>query len=247
MPERGLGVKNVVFCGIRARSTAAAAGLRDRHRAAEDGGARRTLVDEGGDGTRVVPVAPGRLGERGDHERLDHRGVGGGHRRRARRRARPLSRSGRASASANPPRSTTPRACSASIRAWNPGTASGEEGPASTTSNASPRPGPQIDAGGEVDQAVDRLDVELVVGELHDEHHDRPRAADGFAGGAELVAVGAGGLEPVVTVGEHELGGADELVGSARRERDHRSRRARARRRRRRCRSRARGRGRGAR
>ena len=43
------GVKNVVFCGMRARSTAAARGLGHRHRAAQDRRGGGTLVDQRGD------------------------------------------------------------------------------------------------------------------------------------------------------------------------------------------------------
>ena len=37
-------------------------------------------------------------------------------------------------------------------------------------------PGADVGARGRVDQAVDRLDAELVVDEFHDEGHDRRRA-----------------------------------------------------------------------
>ena len=70
-------------------------------------------------------------------------------------------------------------------------------------------PGPKVDVGGQVEQAVDRLDVELVVDQLDHQHHDRSRAADFLARGAQLVAVGARGLEAVVTVGEHDRRAAD--------------------------------------
>ena len=80
IPERGLGVKNVVFCGMRTRFVAAARVLADRDRAAEDRRARGALVDLRGDRARVVPVAPRRLGQPRRDERLHDRGVGRGDR-----------------------------------------------------------------------------------------------------------------------------------------------------------------------
>ena len=60
---------------------------------------------------------------------------------------------------------------------------------------------------------MDGLDVELVVDELDDEHHDPARAravvhGGVLARGTELVAVGARGLEAVVPVGEHDRSAA---------------------------------------
>ena len=49
---------------------------------------------------------------------------------------------------------------------------------AATTSNASARRAAKVDAGGQIEQAVDGLDVELVVDQLDDQHHDRAGAAD---------------------------------------------------------------------
>ena len=94
-------------------------------------------------------------------------------------------------------------------------------------------------------QAMDRLDVELVVDQLDDEHHDRARTADRFARGAQLFAVGARGLEAVMTVGEHQRRLRRRARRSRRCVRGRRSRRARGppRRRRRRCRARCRARG----
>ncbi len=55
-----------------------------------------------------------------------------------------------------------------------------------------------------VDQPVDRLDPELVVGQLDDQAHHPTVVLGGAAGRGPLVAVGDGGLEPVMAVGQDE-------------------------------------------
>ena len=57
---------------------------------------------------------------------------------------------------------------------------------------------------------MDGFDRQLVVDELDDEAHDGGGTVVGDPRRAALVAVGAGGLEPVVTVGEDERRTADD-------------------------------------
>ncbi len=63
-----------------------------------------------------------------------------------------------------------------------------------------------------VEQAVDRLDPELVLGELDDEAHDPAVVLGRGSRGGLLVAVGDRGLEPVVAVGQHERCGGDDVA-----------------------------------
>ena len=249
MPERGLGEKNVVFCGMRTRSIAAA-----RVCATDTGLQRiaalgRALVDQGGDAAaRRASSATSRPASRGHDERFDDRGVGGGDGRMlVGERARPRA-SACGIARARPRSSTRPSPCSSAMRRCE----RVDRRRASSRRSVDDvervgEAGAEVDAGGQVEQAVDGLDAELVVDQLDDERHDRAGAADGLAGGAQLVAVGARGLEAVMTVGEHERRARRCGRGSRRCAPGRRSRRARGRRRRRRRSGRARCRARAAR
>ena len=86
MPVRGLGAKNVVFCGMRRSAAAAARICSTRDRAQQDRGVGVALLDQRGDGLRVVAVGERHAGHRGQHAGVEPRPS----RRRA---ARPGARS----------------------------------------------------------------------------------------------------------------------------------------------------------
>ena len=177
IPDRGLGVKKVVFCGMRTRSIAAA------RVCATDTGLHRIaavaapLSTWAATPSRVVPVAPRRFGEARHDERLDDRGVG------RRDRGMLAGERGRARVGVRDRERETPVVDDARARARpaiarsSASIAVGGVRAGVATSNASAsRARTSMPAG--VREAVDRLDVELVVDELDDEHHDRLGAAD---------------------------------------------------------------------
>ena len=172
MPVRGLGQKNVVFWGMRTRSTAAArvcATVTGEHRiAASPRPCRRVprrRARRGGSGTtrpgvgaRPAPRRPRRRSRRrpGARRRARRRGP-----RRAGWRARGLRRR-RARARAR-------RACAPSSAS----TPSGVTGPASVTTKASARSArTSAPAGRSISRWIGSI-VKLVVDELDDEAHDR--------------------------------------------------------------------------
>ena len=170
-PGARLGVKNVVFCGMRAPVDRRGARLRDRHRAAQDRGARGALVDQRRDRARVVAVAARPLRAGGARRALRRPPRRSPRPPGARRRARSPARPGRATASARPWRvdEAEPAARRAS-RSVSASTASGVIGPGvddrRTRRRARSR---RSTPAGRSTQPVDRLDAQLVVDQLDDE------------------------------------------------------------------------------
>ena len=131
MPVRGLGQKNVVFCGMRTRSIAAARVTRDRHRRAQERGRVRALLDQRG----------ARLACRGGSA-TSRRGSGGttsasttaasvAATAGCSSASAPARTSGAGTASASPLRSTRPSPPAARIARSSASTPSGVFGPAS--------------------------------------------------------------------------------------------------------------------
>ena len=87
MPERGFGVKNVVFCGMRARSSPRRGSARPTPGCRGSRRSRRPCRPARRPRSRRASSATS-LREAGHHERLDHRGVGRARPRGPRRRAR---------------------------------------------------------------------------------------------------------------------------------------------------------------
>ena len=246
MPVRGFGLKNVVFCGMRARSTAAArvwATVTGEQRIAALALPLSTAAAVAAASWRYCHDAPGSRGTT---------------------RASTSAASVAATAGCSPA-----SAAGAHLRAGD------REREAASVDEAEPalrahavgervdvlgrdrsrvgdrervgERGPEVDARGQVDEAVDRLDPQLVVDELHDEAHDRRRAGIVDPLRAALGAVVQRGLEAVMAVGQHERRPADDAASPRRRCRGRRSRPVRAARRSRRCTTRAVSRGRAAR
>ncbi len=202
-------MKNVVFCGMPRALERGGAGLRDRHRTAEDRGGRGALVDLGGDAGRVVPVAPRRFGEARLHQGLDDRGVGGRDDAVLVREcggAHVGFRDGQGEPGCVDQAERVVGGHAVLQRVDLVGRVRARVDDVEVVGEAPP----EVDVGREVEQTVDGLDVELVVVQLDDEHHDLPGPADVAGGHAQLVAVRARGLETVVAVGEHDRRTADE-------------------------------------
>ncbi len=172
MPVRGLGEKNVVFWGIRTRSTAAArvwATDTGRHRiAALD----HAFVDELGDGLCVMAVLPRRSFEARDDQRLDDRGVGvrdggmlGG--QRGLTNFRPGHRE------CEPAIVHDAEAVLGVHRRFQRIDAVGGVRARVAQVERIMQGGSDVGPAGQVDETVNRLDPQLVVDELHDEGHDR--------------------------------------------------------------------------
>ena len=70
----------------------------------------------------------------------------------------------------------------------------------------------EVDGADAAQQAVDGPHAEPPGGELHDQRHDRVGAGIVDALGPALGAVVVGGLEPVVTVGQHDAGAGDRVA-----------------------------------
>ena len=236
MPERGLGVKNVVFCGMRARSIAAARvsarptpgcrgsrrsphpcrpGPRPRPRRASSA----TSLRGGAGATSASTTAASVAATAGcSPASAAARGVGLG-----RSRAR------------SPPRSTMPRAVLGQHPRLEPGRSRrGSRDRRRRRRTRRPAgPAGRRRRGGRARRWIGSMSSSSSTSSTTN-IMIAPAPPSVFAGGAQLVAVGARGLEPVVAVGEHQLGAADERRGSRRCGPGRRSRRARARRRRRR-------------
>ena len=191
MPVRGLGAKNVVFCGMRTRSTAAARVVGDRDRASSRIAAVAAPLSTSA-ATRGASwrYCQRRVREARDDERLDDGGVGrgdGGMLVGERGGARVGARDGEREAAAR--RRGRARARRASRRRARRRRRACS-GPRRATSNASASRARRSTPAGTSMQAVDGLDAELVVDELDHERHDRGRAAGRRSPAArELVAV----------------------------------------------------------
>ena len=99
--------------------------------------------------------------------------------------------SARGTASARPRPSTSPRPCSARIARLERVDAVGRVRARVAHVERVGEPGAQVGAGRQLDQAVDRLDAELVVDELDDERHDRGRAAELRVAGGRAARCGS--------------------------------------------------------
>ncbi len=158
---------------------------------------------------RVVPVEPRRVGEPGDDQRLDDGRVGRGDGRmlarerlgpggRPRHREREAAGVDESEAALGAHRDLERVDTFGRVRAR-----------VADVERVGER-GPEIGAGRRFDEAVDRLDAQLVVDELDDERQDRVGPAGLGTGGPELVAVVERRLEPVVPVGQDERRAADD-------------------------------------
>ena len=185
MPVRGFGLKNVVFWGMRARSTAAArvwATVTGEHRIAAPALPFRPRPRSAPASWRYCNDAPGSRGTTSASTRAASVAATAG--------CSPSSavgpHLGARDGEREPARVGEPESALGAHAVGERVDVLGRDRPRVGDGEGVGERGAEVDAGRQVDQPVDRLDPQLVVDELDDEAHDRGRA-----GIVEVLARGA--------------------------------------------------------